>query len=39
MTESIVEQAALTWLEKIGWQVMPDSDVPLDQAGGENSTP
>lgn len=34
-TESVVEQAALAWLESLGWQIAHGPDVSLYQPGAE----
>jgi len=35
VTESVVEQAALAWLESIGWQVVGGADIAPNEAGAE----
>jgi type I restriction enzyme R subunit len=34
-TESTVEQAALAWLESVGWIVMHGREMSLHEHGGE----
>jgi type I restriction enzyme R subunit len=34
-TESVVEQAALAWLESIGWRVAHGPDIAPDTIGAE----
>lgn len=38
-TESLVEDAALTWLAGLGWTTAHDSDIAYDQPGAERSDP
>ncbi|WP_435900168.1 type I restriction endonuclease subunit R [Meiothermus cerbereus] len=37
MTESVVEQAALSWLEAVGWQVVHGPDIAPDGAAPERT--
>jgi type I restriction enzyme R subunit len=38
-TESIVEEAALGWLESLGWSVSHGPDIAAGQTGAERSDP
>jgi type I restriction enzyme R subunit len=37
VTESVVEQAALAWLESLGWSVRHGLDVAPGEAGAERA--
>ena len=39
MTESVVEDAALAWLEALGYAVMPGPDIAAGEPGAERSDP
>jgi type I restriction enzyme R subunit len=36
-TESVVEEAALAWLEGLGWQVLHGPEVALGESGAESN--
>lgn len=38
LTESVVEQAALAWLESVGWQVMGGGEIAPGVAGAERES-
>jgi len=38
VTESVVEQAALAWLESAGWQVGHDPDIAPESPGAERAS-
>ncbi len=38
VTESVVEQAALAWLEAIGWRIAHGSDIAPDMPAAERAS-
>ena len=39
VTESVIEQAALAWLESLGYAVLHGPDIAVGESGAERSDP